>query len=62
MVDRHAAMNDLDKFDQKLKHVNFVESSEEEDPDEYAKKPAAFSEADIVKEKNKILMEKLFKS
>ena len=64
MVERADVFDDLDRFDQKLKMANHLgqdDSSEEEEQYKGASK-TPLSEADVMREKNKILMEKLFKS
>ena len=56
------AMKDLDKFDSKMKGGRFFgagDDSSEEEENNY-KRPV--TESDILKEKNNILMDKLYKS
>lgn len=57
-------MND---FEKRLKKDDFFaagqhDSSDEDDYDQFGDKPKQYSESDILKEKNRILMEKLFKA
>lgn len=61
MVDRADVYGDMDKFDQKLKTANalgYDDSSEDEQPP----RRQPMNEAEVLKEKNRILMEKLFRS
>ena len=64
MVDRNEVFGDMDRFDKKLKVANHLaqDASSDEEQDLYARPAQPMGEVDILKEKNRILMEKLFKS
>jgi hypothetical protein len=61
MVDRNQAYGDMDRFDQKLKSANPLADESSEDEGQQ-KTPVIMGEVDVLQEKNRILMERLYKA
>ena len=55
-------MNDLDKFDNKMKSGQFFGAGDDSSSEEEGSNARPMTELDILRQKNSILMDKLYKA